>query len=719
VLLCLFAFVFIVASYTVVGAQEGSEYEVEIEENGNWSFGVDTEYYKSLNGKSVWFAFYQKQGNEYRAFLGGRLNYGGPSETVAFELNANTHYKTGSNQWSREILMGMTEETSLEESGDLHIELSHTAGSDRMDVCLSLNGKTLFQNYVDGNTEFFYPSNESLAEHLDADVFDSEIKILVRYSFGSGESVRLHNVRLTLGEETQVGISGPYTFSIENGTATLISVKKEIEGALSIPERLDGYKLVAIGERAFYNCERITSLTIPDTVERIGKAAFMECERLRSVYLPDSLEVISEQAFSDCYMLSEVRLPSGLERIEKMGFFLCTRLEVLELPETLEYIGESAFGSCSSLCSLVIPKSVKEIRECCFSECVNLVAMRIPNSVKKMGASVFSGCTLLESVVLPESLGCIGESFFSGCELLKSVNIPHGVTDLGKSAFCNCSSLRTVDLPEGIERIGAFAFYNCSSLERIEFPATLVSVGERAFGKCISAKKLDIPETLESVGEYAFESCSFEEITIRSGYVISSLIEASSCGAVLGNAKSITVANLPELFSPYFSFRFACRTATADGELLFCKAAHVFAEALEYDGQAHWQICTDCSMEKDRAEHSYTDGVGKCSVCDYIFVPITTVPITTVPITTVPITTVPTTSEPDSLEDAEASVTQAPSGSSQTTESGINPSNEQQNGPFAKKLAAILSDAGVRTLFVLAALSLVFSLAFLFIYRKI
>ena len=63
---------------------------------------------------------------------------------------------------------------------------------------------------------------------------------------------------------------------------------------------------------AFYNCSKITSVTIGDLVTSIGERAFYNCTGLTSVTIPDSVTSIGDNAFSGCYKLVEVYNKSSL-----------------------------------------------------------------------------------------------------------------------------------------------------------------------------------------------------------------------------------------------------------------------------------------------------------------------------------------------------------------------------------------------------------------------
>jgi hypothetical protein len=81
-----------------------------------------------------------------------------------------------------------------------------------------------------------------------------------------------------------------------NGQVTIIGYTGTAKD-VSIPSKVNGLSVTAIGVRAFSN-NQLTSVTIPNSVTSIGYRAFVG-NRLTSVTIPNSVTSIGVAAFDD------------------------------------------------------------------------------------------------------------------------------------------------------------------------------------------------------------------------------------------------------------------------------------------------------------------------------------------------------------------------------------------------------------------------------------
>lgn len=137
-------------------------------------------------------------------------------------------------------------------------------------------------------------------------------------------------------------------------------------GKVSIPSKINGKKVVAIADNAFFQCDAVTAVTIPDTVVTIGESAFMECDSMTSVTIPDSVKTIGVCAFSGCTSLKSVKLPKNLQTVSEAAFSDCTALKTVTIQDSSVTFKYEAFMGCTSLKSVTIPKNVVKIEDAAF-----------------------------------------------------------------------------------------------------------------------------------------------------------------------------------------------------------------------------------------------------------------------------------------------------------------------------------------------------------------
>ena len=76
--------------------------------------------------------------------------------------------------------------------------------------------------------------------------------------------------------------------------------------------------ILEIGESAFYGCSSLKNIDIPDKVTEIGYSAFNCCSSLRSVTFEkgSQLKYMVEGVFCDCEALTSIEIPASVEMID-------------------------------------------------------------------------------------------------------------------------------------------------------------------------------------------------------------------------------------------------------------------------------------------------------------------------------------------------------------------------------------------------------------------
>ena len=141
----------------------------------------------------------------------------------------------------------------------------------------------------------------------------------------------------------------------------LLKAPYKIEGEYHIRE---GVKV--IGDSAFWGCESLSSINIPNSVTYIGNDAFWECKSLNSINIPNSVTNIGNRAFKGCDSLKRINIPNSVTYIGRCAFSDCNSLTRINIPTSVTNIGEGAFAFCRSLTNIDIPNNVTNIGDKAF-----------------------------------------------------------------------------------------------------------------------------------------------------------------------------------------------------------------------------------------------------------------------------------------------------------------------------------------------------------------
>ena len=249
------------------------------------------------------------------------------------------------------------------------------------------------------------------------------------FSCSSLTSITIPNSVKSIGDSAFISCSSLNQISVAEGNTVYHSAgncliktneKNLIAGCKSSIIPTDG-SVTSIGDRAFYGCSSLTSITIPNSVTSIGDHAFYGCSSLTGITIPNSVTSIGSSAFSGCRSLTSITIPDSVTSIGSSAFSYCRSLTSITIPDSVTSIGDWAFSYCDSLTSITISNSVTRIGDYAFRDCSSLTSITIPNSVTSIGDYAFSGCRSLTSIMIPDSVTSIANYAFDWCSRLTSI----------------------------------------------------------------------------------------------------------------------------------------------------------------------------------------------------------------------------------------------------------------------------------------------------------
>ena len=354
------------------------------------------------------------------------------------------------------------------------------------------------------------------------------------FQYCSGlSSIVIGNGVIHIGNEAFYNCSGLTSIIVENGNPIYDS-RNNCNAIINTAENVLLYgcqntvifdSVTSISQYAFYDCDGLTSITIPNSVTWIGHQAFYGCTGLKTVINFSNL-TFSKGSWDNGYVAyyadKVVNAPGG---------FVDGDFAWIENED-----GMTLAGYLGGATELTLPADYKGenyvIGADVFKDNTVITSVTIPNSVTSIGYDAFSGCTRLEKVCINDLAAWCGIDFGSADanplyyaknlylngELLTELVIPDNVTNIRDYVFNYCTRLTSVTIPNSVTSIGFGAFYNCKGLTRIDIGNNVTTIEHSAFSNCTSLTSIMIPNSVTNIKMGAFLSCtSLKELHFEDG----------------------------------------------------------------------------------------------------------------------------------------------------------------------------------------------------------
>ena len=336
----------------------------------------------------------------------------------------------------------------------------------------------------------------------------------------------------------------------------------------SLKEITFAYGTEYIGSDSFRELN-ITSIVLPDTVCSLGNHCFYNCTKLTDLTLPISLNSFGNEkypAFEGCLAVKNMTFTRGngvpfdysggsTGNVNLAPWNLePSVLKTVTIADDITSLGKYMFFGCN-LTELTLPISVVQNNSHCAFQTPYQYLLKV--TITK-GAG--SGCDYapsfsfkynpwnsavnLQTIVLEEGVTHIGESMFSGCSTYCMV-LPNSLISLSRASF-DCCNIKELTIPislnsvwleieyaffevHGLEKItfapgsgygfDYAAYYGSNSwyqytpwyicrdtLKEIVFEEGIKSIGSDAFRE-LNITSLVIPDSVESLGNHTFYNC--------------------------------------------------------------------------------------------------------------------------------------------------------------------------------------------------------------------
>lgn len=250
--------------------------------------------------------------------------------------------------------------------------------------------------------------------------------------------------------------------------------------------------------------------TIEKGTKEIGLKAFYQCKKIKTVILPQSLTTIASEAFKECSNLESIILPDSLTFIGADAFYSCIKLKTINIPLSVRTINNNPFSGCCLDVEVALGHIKFYEQDGCLVDKTNM------NLVSYTGNE--------EQPTIPGNVLIIGESAFASHNKIKKIDMSGScIREIRSFAFADCNNIKSITFPDSLEYIGynnPFIGIHYDNAERVEINSNyvndkgyLIDLRNKTLisylGKETTIKFYRLENNIDSIGAFSLAWCNF------------------------------------------------------------------------------------------------------------------------------------------------------------------------------------------------------------------
>lgn len=314
------------------------------------------------------------------------------------------------------------------------------------DGCYKLMIHAETGSFADKYAEEFYVRQKEMPEYEDVSDYnpDDDTEADNADEDGSDDPAENESSGNMLGSTTVVGNQA--VVFVDNTDLKVHDGKDDMEEletdkqnqSITAVEGIPKYTIVdgkIIADQAYYKNKNLKKITIPEGIVEIGQFAFAR-SNVTEIMMPQGIETIGYGAFYHCDSLCELELPQTIMNVEPKAFTYTAWVDDFMQNGTDDFLisGDVLVAYRGNSRHVTIPEGVRVIAGEVFAGHSEINEIALPDSLVVIGEAAFADCKGLRSVFWGDRVQFIKDRAFAGCALT-TAEIPASVEELGVMAF--------------------------------------------------------------------------------------------------------------------------------------------------------------------------------------------------------------------------------------------------------------------------------------------